>query len=94
MAAGVLTESRGSSGDAMYSRVEQLVEAGAGRGAGRDVAGLAPENEPPLTSAQDLIRQVCPCQCPFQASGLCDVYCTCCQPAHANFQTYCCIRVF
>lgn len=58
---GVLTESRGSGGDAVYSRVEQLVEAGAGRSAARDVAGLAPENEPPLTSAQDLIRQVCVC---------------------------------
>lgn len=54
---GVLTESRGSGGDAVYSRVEQLVEAGAGRSAARDVASLAPENEPPLTSAQDLIRQ-------------------------------------
>ena len=59
--AGVVTESRGSGGDAVYSRVEQLVEAGAGAGraAARDVAGLAPENEPPLTSPQDLIRQVC-----------------------------------
>lgn len=57
----MLTESRGSGGDAVYSRVEQLVEAGAGaaRAAARDVAGLAPENEPPLTSPQDLIRQVC-----------------------------------
>ena len=77
--AGVLTESRGSGGDAVYSRVEQLVEAGVGRGAARDVAGLAPENEPPLTSAQDLIRQVCCCQLPIQASSLCDVDCTYCQ---------------
>lgn len=55
---GVLTESRGSGGDAVYSRVDQLVEAGTGKAGAWDAAGLAPENEPPLTSAQDLVRQV------------------------------------
>lgn len=56
---GLLTESRGSSGDATYTRVEQMIEAGANRAAGREGgASLAPENDPPLASAQDLIRQV------------------------------------
>lgn len=56
---GLLTESRGSSGDALYTRVEQMIEAGTNRAAGREAAGsLAPENDPPLASAQDLIRQV------------------------------------
>ena len=57
--AGMLVESRGSSGDAIYTRVEQMIEAGANRAAGREAGGsLAPENDPPLASAQDLIRQV------------------------------------
>ena len=60
--AGVLTESRGSGGDAVYTRVEQLIEAGANRAAGREAgSSLAPENDPPLASAQDMIRQVSAC---------------------------------
>ena len=36
-----------------------MIEAGANRAAGREAGGsLAPENDPPLASAQDLIRQV------------------------------------
>ena len=36
-----------------------MIEAGANRAAGREGGGsLAPENDPPLASAQDLIRQV------------------------------------
>lgn len=46
-------------GDAVYTRVEQLIEAGTNRGGGRESGGsFAPENEPPLASMQDMIRQV------------------------------------
>ena len=62
--AGVLTESRGTGGDATYTRVEQLVEAGANRAGGREISSsLAPENEPPLASVEDMIRQVIPTSC-------------------------------
>lgn len=55
---GVLTESRGSGSDATYTRVEQMIEGGANKAAGREAgASLAPENDPPLASAEDLIRQ-------------------------------------
>jgi len=58
MPAGVLTESRGTAGDAVYTRVERLIEGGANR-AGREAgSSLAPENEPPLASVQDMVRQV------------------------------------
>ena len=66
---GVLIESRGSGGDAVYTRVEQLIEAGANRAAGREAGtSLAPENEPPLASAQDMIRQVSPESCSMPAA--------------------------
>ena len=57
--AGLLTESRGKAGDATYTRVEQLIESDANRASGRETSSsLAPENEPPLASVQDIIRQV------------------------------------
>ena len=66
--AGLLTESRGKAGDATYTRVEQLIESDANRAAGRETsASLAPENEPPLASVQDIIRQV---KFLYSASGL------------------------
>ena len=56
---GLLTESRGKAGDATYTRVEQLIESDANRASGRESSSsLAPENEPPLASVQDIIRQV------------------------------------
>ncbi len=58
MCAGVLTESRGTAGDAVYTRVERLIEGGANRAAREAATSLAPENEPPMASVQDMIRQV------------------------------------
>lgn len=58
MPAGVLVEARGTGGDAVYTRVEQLIEAGSKRAGREDGGSLAPENEPPLASVQDMIRQV------------------------------------
>ena len=58
MCAGVLTESRGTAGDAVYTRVERLIEGGANRAAREAATSLAPENEPPMASVQDMVRQV------------------------------------
>ncbi|KAA6417838.1 MAG: anaphase-promoting complex subunit 2-like [Trebouxia sp. A1-2] len=54
---GVLTESRGTAGDAVYTRVERLVEGGANRAAREAATSLAPENDPPMASVQDMVRQ-------------------------------------
>lgn len=58
MCPGVLTESRGTAGDAVYTRVEHLIEGGANRAAREAATSLAPENEPPMASVQDMVRQV------------------------------------
>ncbi|DBA88589.1 hypothetical protein WJX77_003031 [Trebouxia sp. C0004] len=54
---GVLTESRGTAGDGVYTRVERLLEGGGNRAAKEAGTSLAPENEPPMASVQDMVRQ-------------------------------------
>ena len=42
----------------MYTRVERLIEGGANQAAREAATSLAAENEPPMASVQDMVRQV------------------------------------